>query len=122
MTSNKKSILVVDDDEPIRSMLYYMLNDHGYDVETASDGSEGLRKACDTRFDVIVLDNMMPGMSGEHLANRLFLLGCSERSRIIMITGGLVPPQSANFARVVLKKPFDIDDLIEAIEKSFSSR
>ena len=58
----------------------------------------------------------MPGMTGEHLANRLLMLGCIERSRIIMITGGVVPPDNSSFSAVVLKKPFEIDDLLQAID------
>ena len=116
MADQKIRVLVVDDDEMIRDMLCFMLNAHGFEPVGAADGSEGLTKACASRFDVIVLDNMMPGMSGEDLARRLILLDCAQPSRVVMITGGPVPDDVQTFARTVLKKPFEMDDLLETIE------
>lgn len=60
----QRTILVVDDEETLREMLGYNLRREGYRVLTAADGSEALRLAFDERPDLIVLDIMLPGMSG----------------------------------------------------------
>jgi len=57
-------ILVVDDEETLRDMLEYNLKREGYNVLTAADGSEALRLAFDEHPDLIILDIMLPGMSG----------------------------------------------------------
>jgi DNA-binding response OmpR family regulator len=57
-------VLVVEDDEGIREMLKYNLTLAGFAVQEASDGSAGLRTARTSRPDLILLDLMLPGMSG----------------------------------------------------------
>jgi DNA-binding response OmpR family regulator len=57
-------VLVVEDDEGIREMLKYNLTIAGFSVQEASDGSAGLRTARTSRPDLILLDLMLPGMSG----------------------------------------------------------
>ena len=59
-----KKILIVEDSETIREMVAYRLTESGYDVETASDGKEGLRKIKEVKPDLVVLDIRMPGMDG----------------------------------------------------------
>lgn len=60
----ERTILVVDDEATLREMLGYNLRREGYRVLTAADGSEALRLAFDERPDLIILDIMLPGMSG----------------------------------------------------------
>jgi DNA-binding response OmpR family regulator len=57
-------VLVVEDDEGIREMLKYNLSSAGFSVQEASDGATGLRTARTSRPDIILLDLMLPGMSG----------------------------------------------------------
>ena len=60
----KSHILVVDDDEGIRSLLKQFLNENGYLVNTASNALEAKEKISIIKFDLLVLDIMMPGKSG----------------------------------------------------------
>lgn len=62
MSENR--VLVVDDDADIRDLVALKLQATGLHVETASDGLAGFEKASQGNFDAIVLDVMMPGMSG----------------------------------------------------------
>lgn len=62
-TSNKK-ILLVDDDESLRSMYSLILGKEGWELVTADDGLEGLAKIRDGGWDLILLDLMMPGLDG----------------------------------------------------------
>ena len=60
----KKRILIVDDDAEIRDLLEFDISSSGYFVDTASDGMEGLNKALNNKYDLILLDVMMPKMNG----------------------------------------------------------
>ena len=64
-------ILLVDDDEMLIRLLERTLQKHGYHVETAVDGLDGLEKALQIRPDLLVLDIVMPRMDGYELCHRL---------------------------------------------------
>jgi DNA-binding response OmpR family regulator len=64
MPQNQPTILVVDDEKTLRDMLDYNLRREGYRVLTASEGNEAIRLAHQERPDLIILDIMLPGMSG----------------------------------------------------------
>jgi DNA-binding response OmpR family regulator len=76
-------VLVVEDDEGIREMLKYNLVTAGFLVQEAADGAAGLRTARTSRPDLILLDLMLPGMSGFDFCRALRK---SSRVPIIMIT------------------------------------
>jgi two-component system, OmpR family, response regulator MprA len=77
-------ILVVDDDEQIRTPLKRLLVLEGYTVTTASDGEEALRVAAERFPDLVVLDRMMPGLDGIEVCRRL--RAADARLSIIMLT------------------------------------
>ena len=58
------TILIVDDDDEIRELLEFDVAQSGYFVDTAHDGLEGLNKALNNSYDLILLDVMMPKMNG----------------------------------------------------------
>ncbi|MBS1607249.1 MAG: GAF domain-containing protein, partial [Bacteroidetes bacterium] len=64
----KATILVVDDDDSIRSLLQQELNDAGYIIEEATNGKEAVAKVRDRKPDLIILDVMMPEMNGFDVA------------------------------------------------------
>jgi CheY-like chemotaxis protein len=66
------SVLVVDDEEPVRKFVDRVLRDAGYQTATASDGPEALARAEELgALDILVTDMMMPKMSGDELAQRM---------------------------------------------------
>lgn len=67
----KQRILIVEDETAIRSGLIDVFVYHGYEVESAAEGPEGLRKALSGRFDLVLLDVMLPGMDGFEICNRI---------------------------------------------------
>ena len=80
----KSRILIVEDEEAIRTGLVDVFVYHGYDVDYADHGDEGLAKALTGEFDLILLDVMLPGMNGFDICNNI-----REQSRdqaIIMLT------------------------------------
>lgn len=58
------TVLVVDDEEAIRSVLAFSLKHEGYEVHTANDGLDAMDQMKQRRFDVVVTDYQMPGMDG----------------------------------------------------------
>ena len=76
-------VLVVEDDEGIREMLRYNLSSAGFAVQEASDGASGLRTARTSSPDLILLDLMLPGMSGLDFCRALRK---TSRVPIIMLT------------------------------------
>jgi len=67
----KIRLLIVEDEEAIRTGLVDVLVYHGYEVAFAADGISGLDKALSGRFDLILLDVMLPGMDGFEICNRI---------------------------------------------------
>ncbi len=66
-----KKILIVDDEPDILEILSYNLRKEGYEVETANNGEEGLKKAVQVMPDLIILDIMMPQMDGVEVCRNI---------------------------------------------------
>lgn len=77
-------ILVVDDDQDIRDLVAIKLQSAGLEVETRSDGSQALEAAIEDEWAVIVLDVMMPGMSGIEVLRAIRDRG--DRTPVILLT------------------------------------
>ena len=71
MENNNKHILVVDDDDRIRSLLKDFLTDSGYIVSTAENSIQAKNKLEYLKFDIIILDVMMPGQNGYDLTREI---------------------------------------------------
>ncbi|MFV2032107.1 MAG: response regulator transcription factor [Gammaproteobacteria bacterium] len=69
--AKKPQILIVEDEEAIRTGLVDVFVYHGYEVDVADRGEEGLRKALSGLFDLILLDVMLPGMNGFEICERI---------------------------------------------------
>ncbi|MGR8931228.1 MAG: response regulator transcription factor [Gammaproteobacteria bacterium] len=67
----KTRILIIEDEEPIRNGLEDVFVFHGYETDTAATGDSGLQKALSGRFDLILLDVMLPGMDGFSVLERI---------------------------------------------------
>ena len=71
MENNKKHILVVDDDNRIRELLKDFLSNNDYIVSTAENSEEAKNKLFLIKFDIIILDVMMPGQNGYELTKEI---------------------------------------------------
>lgn len=69
--AGSKTILFVEDDKPIAEMYARVLERHGYQVDFAYDGTEGLQKAAQKPYDLILLDIMMPNKTGIEVLHEL---------------------------------------------------
>lgn len=110
-------ILVIEDDDGLRELLGAFLQEVGHDVVLASDGLEGMECMDREPFDLIIVDVMLPYVSGIGLVKL-----SKERSPevpVVCITGyGNSPEKLAQqeHADRVLSKPFDLKDLAAAVE------
>jgi two-component system, OmpR family, response regulator RegX3 len=82
--AHKERILVVEDEAAIRDGLTDLLIYHGYEVDGAADGPQGLRKALSGCFDLVLLDIMLPGLDGFAICNEIRRV--DRRQPIIMLT------------------------------------
>ena len=79
-------VLIVDDDGFISRLVRMKVEQLGHEVETASDGAEGLRKALDLRPDLILLDLMMPRMNGLEVCRQLRAEPAGRDIPVVMLT------------------------------------
>ena len=115
MTPSKR-ILVVDDDEAIRHLVEAVLKRENYDVDTADGGSDAISKIELTQYDVVVLDLMMPGVSGLDVLKRLPIRDPLIKCVVIMSAASTSIAESTTpnvFA--ILPKPFDIQALVKVV-------
>ncbi|MCX8126601.1 MAG: response regulator [Dehalococcoidia bacterium] len=81
-----KKILVVEDDPAALRLVQYTLQREGYEVITASNGLEGLKKATGESPDLLVLDVMLPGIDGFEIASRLRAQPATAGMPILMMS------------------------------------
>jgi two-component system phosphate regulon response regulator PhoB len=86
VTTNQPRVLVVDDESAIREMIQYALQRAEMEVQTAGDAQEALLRISENRPDIILMDWMMPGVSGIELTRRLRRDSYTEDIPIIMLT------------------------------------
>jgi len=116
--SERKKVLLVEDDESVRQLVRVTLQMHDYEVVEAKDGLEGLLFLDMHKPDAVVLDLMMPDVGGERMLAQLRQTEETKRTPVVIITGkpevapeviGLVGQD--NF----FPKPFDPDAVIDRL-------
>ena len=116
---NGASILVVDDDPEIVSMLSTRLTARGYKVSSAGDGHRALELAKRERPDIVLLDVMMPGKSGWEVARALKQDPVTQSIKIVMVTaiGAQVNEITSPLygADAHVDKPFEFEKLEKII-------
>ena len=113
--SRKQTILVVDDEASVRSLTTRMLEEHGYSVVEAHDGSEAwtLLESMAGRIDVVVSDVVMPRLDGLELARCMGIM--PHPPPILLMSGyGL---SALELERPLLAKPFRGHELLAAVHR-----
>jgi len=118
-------VLAVDDEEVMGYLIQRIVDYLGYQVDWVRDCKTALNKIEHCRYDVIVSDFKLPGMTGELFYEQLLHQNASLARRMIFVTGDTVNRQTiAFFKRMKLPyfaKPFNIDALKDAIQKIATS-
>src|SRR5215831_16459769 len=112
-------ILIVEDEEPLTLLLRYNLEAEGYTVDTAVRGDDAEIKISESQPDLVVLDWMLPGLSGIELCRRLRARPATARLPVIMLTArgeeGERVRGLATGADDYIVKPFSVPELLARI-------
>jgi two-component system phosphate regulon response regulator PhoB len=122
----KKKIMIVDDEENVRQLIEAVLQEEGYDVVTAADGKECLAKLKKIKPDLILLDMMMPGMSGREVCEKIRTDPKTKNLKIIFVTVARFSELGKTTLSKLkvsdyISKPFDNDDLIKRAKKALGA-
>jgi DNA-binding response OmpR family regulator len=111
-------ILVVEDTEATRELLYDLFTEEGYQVMLAEDGAAAMTALAEVRPDLVTLDLELPGINGTQV---LELMRQDEQLQAIavVIVSGLdpIPERATELARAVIHKPFQLDDLLATVRR-----
>ncbi len=114
-------ILVVDDEPSISDILSQALEADGHAVDIASNGTEALEKIGRNRYDLILSDLKMPGVSGQELYERIRRIDPDLSSRIVFSTGDTVSTMTREFLKATgahcIQKPFDLREIRRLVER-----
>ncbi len=116
--NRRKRLLLVEDEESLRSTLRLNFELEGYDVTTAVRGSEALERLRGARFDGVVLDVMLPDVDGFTICETIRLEG--DRTPVLFLTARTNPADRVRGLRAgddFLAKPFDLQELLLRVEK-----
>src|SRR4051812_34140676 len=105
-------ILIVDDDQAIVALLADLLTDAGYLVSIASNGTSALAAVQKHTPALIILDNMMPGLSGWEVVRLLRANGFKQLPIIMMSAATAAEPLLRGGATDFIAKPFSLDELL----------
>ena len=113
-------IMVVDDDPHMRNVVSRLLAKAGHSVTQVSNGQEALAQTERARFDLLLTDHAMPGMTGLELAS--LMRGVDPNQRVILFTGyPMSPKDTPRDIACLLKKPAQPDELQLAIARAMAS-
>ncbi len=120
MPSTSK-ILLVDDDPTVLDLVRETLEGCGYAIDTATNSQEALAKVRDGSFAMIIVDLLLPDMNGFILSQEIKRVNPGLADKILFISGILFGQSTVEHLGSVgagfLSKPFQIDSLIEAVDK-----
>ena len=117
---SRKSILVVDDEKSQREILEMILSDEGYDVTTASSGEAAMKFVESRRFDLVLTDLKMTGMSGLELLKEL--TDYDKSIIVLLLTAHGTVDSAVDALRLgafdYLQKPYDRENLLDTISRA----
>ena len=117
-------ILVVDDDEFVRNLVRVILKRAGYDADAAGDGSEALAKIGEQRYDLVMLDLMMPRVDGLQVISQLDQSD-DDMPPIVVMTAAddtMVERIPRQLVKAVIRKPFDVSELTSLVAGAIEAR
>jgi PAS domain S-box-containing protein len=116
------SVLVIDDDPDVRAFIVTALEERGYRVREAADGAQGIKEAAREKPDLVILDFIMPGLSGAEVASRLLV---DRGDQAILFVSGYSETDAVKSIApdaTVLAKPFRAEALERAVRALLSTQ
>lgn len=113
------SVLIVDDDEPIRLMVATVLKRAGIRVDTAASGPEAVSKLERHSYAALVVDLAMPEISGADIVDRIAASGQQTKCVVLMSAGSesALNDVPENVIHTKLRKPFNIEEIVSAVQE-----
>jgi len=119
MESKNANILIIEDEEKVRSTLFDILTSHGHRVSAASQGSEGIELFKHNDFDIVFTDLGMPGISGWQVAQKIKKI--NPQVPVAVITGWQIQMDESMVRKrgvdVIVDKPFKIEQILNLVQK-----
>jgi CheY-like chemotaxis protein len=117
-----KKIMVVDDENNLRELVRLILENEGYEVITAIDGNDCLEKLKDVKPDLVLVDMMMPNMSGRELCEKIRSNPKTKRLKLAFLTVAILSETGKDTLRKMrvldyIEKPFVNRDLVSRVKK-----
>ena len=120
-----RSVLVVDDDPSVRTLLEMVLQVEGFTVRCAPNGARALEMIAEERPDVVLVDVMMPGIDGRALTRQLRHDPVTRTLPVVICSALADDPEQwqawASGANSFVSKPFDIDALVAELADAYGS-
>ena len=118
----KKKIMIVDDEDNLIELVTAILEQEGYEVIPASSGQEALEKLKSVKPDLVLLDMMMPGMSGREVCEKIRANPKTRGLKVIFLTVARFSEMGKDTLKNMrvldyITKPFDNADLVKRIKK-----
>ena len=115
----KNRIMVVDDEEALRTVLSSELEGEGYEVGSAGDGQEAIDILTKQEFDLILLDIKMPNVDGFEVLK--FVKDRHPKTKVVMLTGFADLKNAIESKKLgaedFVSKPYDLVDLLTTVER-----
>lgn len=124
--ARNKTILIVDDEAPIRRVIELKLKNGGYDVLLATNGEEALRIIKNEKPDAVITDINMPKMDGKELCEQSDPLKQERPFLTIIMTARIMPDERVWIDKmrdtIFMEKPFSPSRLLESIDRYFGTQ
>ena len=114
-------ILIADDDGPIRSLLSIICKRAGYACDSVADGEQALAMIRSAPYDVMLLDLMMPKMTGHEVIEALRKLPTKPAVIVLSAHGARPVASDTDVVQAVVQKPFNIDTLSSVLVETAKS-
>jgi len=115
-------ILGIDDNQDLLDLCEVALESDGHEYKGVSSGQEGLQLMRDIKYDIVLLDLSMPDFSGVDVVDALVEEGIIRKQKVIIFTASSATekeytPLLEKGAHSIVKKPLDVDELLECIHR-----
>ncbi len=115
-------ILGIDDNEDLLNLCEITLTSEGHEYTGIDNGKEGVEEIKNQKFDIVLLDLSMPDFSGVDVVDALVKDGIMNKQKVVIFTASSATekeyaPLLEKGAHSILKKPLDVDVLVETIQK-----
>ncbi len=118
LAQSKIKVLAIDDQKMILDLISAMCQSLGYEVQTASSGAEGIELVKESKFDIVLTDLAMPGISGLETATEIMKI--RPGTPVVLVTGWKIDIDKTKLETAgiknILYKPFRIENLTEVVQ------